>query len=241
MFVLFSVTLLAVIAVFSDPIIVKQKPSVRLGTTEKKNRNDERSFLSMIFSNFPFSYFFSNNTRKLSTRSSSSLDTSGVSTSGGTYGAIPVEEEVICIELGDLMDKGDGNNPPIDEEYGCKLIDVSEKRKKSLTSSTTSTSSSTSSSSHIISPLRSAFSQNLNLNVPVNQKNSKQINEDLDRNGKKSILENENNKNNSNNKDRDNGKEIRSEKKDDIDSLSADPLKNRWECRVHASYQVVPV
>ena len=33
-------TLLAVMALFSDPIIVKQKPFIRLGTTEKKNEND---------------------------------------------------------------------------------------------------------------------------------------------------------------------------------------------------------
>ena len=227
MSVLFSLTLLAVLALFSDPIIVKQKPFIRLGNTEKKNENDGRSFFSMIFSTFPFSYFFSNNIGKLSTRSSSSLDASGVSTSGGTYGAIPVEEQVICIELGDLMDKGDGNIPAIDEEYGCKLVDMSEKRKKSSASISSSTLSSTSTT--IISPLRSAFSQNLNSHIPLNPKIAKQINKDsgdIDKIGNKSIRENENSKNNNNNNNnKDKDKERQSESKDDINSFSVEQLK----------------
>ena len=228
MSVLFSLTLLAVMALFSDPIIVKQKPFIRLGTTEKKNENDGRTFFSMIFSSFPFSSFFSSNVGKLSTRSSSSLDASGVSTSGGTYGAIPVEEQVICIELGDLMDKGEGNIPAIDEEYGCKLVDVSEKRKKPSASMANSISSSTSTS--VISPLRSAFSQSLNSNLPLSPEIAKQINKDsgnIHKIGNKSIRENEKSKNNKNDNNSNNNKdeETRNEREDDINLFPVEQLK----------------
>ena len=177
MFLLFSVTLVAVIAVFTDPIIVKQKSSMRLGVSEKKNKN-EKTFLSSFFSILPFfssSYY---NRQNLSTGSSSSSDnTQGVSTMGGMYGAIPVQEQVICIELGDLLDKSDGHvsssgkvnadgdiHDYDDEEYGYDPLDVdiSNKKKKSYTSTSSTKSKS------IISPLRSSFSQNINTNTNGN-------------------------------------------------------------------------
>lgn len=100
MFLLFAVTLLAVLLGFKDPTIAKQKITNRVGG--EKRRHTGKSSLSYLLA--PFFYFFSPNPA-LSVSNSASQGGEKVGT--GRYGAIPVQEQVVCVELGDILERGD--------------------------------------------------------------------------------------------------------------------------------------
>ena len=141
MFLLFAVTLMAVIAFFEDPVIIKQKILNRMGSSEKKKNSSPNMFISFLLS--PLSFFYRNNVT--SQRSSLSLDGAGLHS--GTYGAIPVQEEVICIELGDVLERGD--NLGIEDDLGCELVELPDRKK--------------------FSPLKSSFSPSNSLKEEVEE------------------------------------------------------------------------
>lgn len=100
MFLLFAVTLLAVLLGFKDPTIAKQKVTHRVGA--EKKRHTGKSPISYLLA--PFFYFFSPNPAQ---SGSSSASLGGEKVGAGRYGAIPVQEQVVCVELGDILERGD--------------------------------------------------------------------------------------------------------------------------------------
>ena len=115
MFTFFAFTLFAVILTFRDPIIAKPKASSR-GMADKKKgmRGNPLSYFLA-----PFQYFYSGS--KSSDGSSANL--SDGRAGQGRYGAIPVKEQVVCVELGDVLERGD-NVDSDDEDYGELRGDV---------------------------------------------------------------------------------------------------------------------
>jgi hypothetical protein len=100
MFLLFAVTLIAVLMGFKDPTIAKQKVTHRVGA--EKKRHTGHSPWSYLLA--PFFYFSSPNPTQ---SGSSSTGLGGEKVGTGRYGAIPVQEQVVCVELGDILERGD--------------------------------------------------------------------------------------------------------------------------------------
>ena len=122
MFLFFAGTLLAVIFGFDDPEIKKQKTTVR-GVSGKKNTPEKKNSLSDIFT-YVYGIFFPGPRPS----GSSSTNLVGDRIGGGKYGAIPVQEQVVCVELGDLLERGDMLES--DSSDGYELTDIKKPKMK---------------------------------------------------------------------------------------------------------------
>ena len=122
MFLFFAGTLLAVIFGFHDPEIKKQKTTQR-GVAVKKNVPEKKNPISDFFT-----YVFSMLYPGPKTSNSSSINLAGERAGGGKYGAIPVQEQVVCVELGDILERGDAMDS--DCGYDYELTDIKKPKMK---------------------------------------------------------------------------------------------------------------
>lgn len=125
MFLFFAGTLLAVIFGFDDPEIKKQKTTQR-GVTVKKNVPEKKNPISDFFT-----YMFSMLYPGPKASSSSSVNLAGERAGGGKYGAIPVQEQVVCVELGDILERGDAMDS--DCGYDYELTEIKKPKIKTTT------------------------------------------------------------------------------------------------------------
>lgn len=137
MFLLFAVTLLAVLMGFRDPTIAKQKVTLRVGA--EKKRHTGKSPLSYLFA--PFFYLFSSNPAQ---SGSGTASLGGEKVGTGRYGAIPVQEQVVCVELGDILERGDYLDSQTDYSMGGSSEDMDRDRDSIVLKSSFSASASTS-------------------------------------------------------------------------------------------------
>ena len=101
MFLFFAGTLLAVLFGFDDPEIKKQKTTQK-GVSAKKSISEKKKSISDFFT-----YIYSILCPGPKPAGSSSINLVGEKIGGGRYGSIPVQEQVVCVELGDILERGD--------------------------------------------------------------------------------------------------------------------------------------